>query len=86
MRCEGGHRHVHLISGRPAAAAIYPVKLCECLLRGHDITRKGLSTLALMSTVNGIEENEDLCDAGDNVVKADSGQYWDDLKGGKEGT
>ena len=81
VRCEGGHRHVHLISGRPAAAAIYPLDFCRCLLRGHDVTRKSLGTLASMSTVNGLEESEDLCDPADQVVKADSGQYWDDLKG-----
>ena len=31
--------------------------------------------------MNGLEESEDLCDPADQVVKADSGQYWDDLKG-----
>ena len=52
-RCTGGHRHVHLIGGRPPAAAIYPMDLCKCLLSGVDVTRKGLSILALMSTVSG---------------------------------
>ena len=80
VRCEGGHRHVHLISGRPAAAAIYPEKCCECLLRGYDITRKGFNAMALVSSVRGLEESEDLCDVGDNLVKADSGQYWDDFE------
>ena len=81
VRCCGGHRHVHLILGRPAAAAIYPIDLCKCMLRGYDITRKNLGSLASMSTVNGLEESEDLCDPADQIVKADSGQYWDDLKG-----
>jgi hypothetical protein len=81
VRCCGGHRHAHLISGRPAAAAIYPIDLCKCMLRGYDITRNNLGSLASMSTVNGLEESEDLCDPADQIVKADSGQYWDDLKG-----
>ena len=54
---------------------------CCFLLRGHDVTRKSLGTLAILSTSSGLEESEDLCDPADQVVKADSGQYWDDLKG-----
>ena len=42
---------------------------------------KGLGTLALMSTASGLGETEDLCDPADQVVKADVGQYWEDLKG-----
>ena len=56
VRRERGHRRVHLISGRPAAAAIYPVEFCKCLLRGLHVTRESLGTLASMSTVNGLEE------------------------------
>ncbi len=34
VRCRGGHRHVHLVSGRAAAAAEYPDGLCEAICRG----------------------------------------------------
>ena len=34
LRCDGGHRHVQLISGRPAAAQTYPPGLCEAIVRG----------------------------------------------------
>ena len=37
--------------------------------------------LAILSIASGLEELEDLCDPADQVVKADSGQHWDDLKG-----
>ena len=60
VRCEGGHRLVHLISGRPAAAAIYPVDFCRRLLRGHDVTRKGIGQLAILSIASGLKESEDL--------------------------
>jgi hypothetical protein len=33
-RCSGGHSHVRLLSGRAAAAAIYPPGLCRAVLRG----------------------------------------------------
>ena len=33
-RCRGGHTHVHLGGGRASAAQVYPVKLCEVILRG----------------------------------------------------
>ena len=36
-RCEGGHRHVHLISGRPAAAAEYPKEFCRSVLKAIGI-------------------------------------------------
>ena len=32
--CTGDHRHVHLLGGRAAKAAIYPPQLCEAILRG----------------------------------------------------
>ena len=28
-RCKGGHRHVHLLNGRAAAARVYPQDLCK---------------------------------------------------------
>ena len=79
-RCEGGHRHVALVSGRPKAAAVYLLKLCEEMVAGFDLTRRGLSELALLSFLGSVEEGADLCDPADNVVKADAGHYWDDLK------
>ena len=33
-RCRGGHSHVHLEGGRASAAQVYPVRLCEAILRG----------------------------------------------------
>ena len=78
-RCEGGHRHVVLVSGRPKAAAIYPEKLCEEIISGFDVTRRSLSEFALMQ-MGSVEESNDMCDPADGVVKADAGHYWDDLK------
>ena len=34
MFCTGDHRHVQLVGGRAAKAAIYPPQLCEAMLRG----------------------------------------------------
>ena len=33
-RCEGGHRHVHLISGRAKAAQEYTQEFCESVTKG----------------------------------------------------
>ena len=33
-RCDGGHAHVSLMSGRAAAAQVYPDMLCEAICRG----------------------------------------------------
>ena len=32
--CNGGHRHVHLVSGRAKHAQVYPEDLCLAILRG----------------------------------------------------
>ena len=34
FKCGGGHRHVHLLSGRAAKAAIYLDKLCSTICKG----------------------------------------------------
>ena len=34
VKCDGTHRHQHLIDGRAAKAAFYPVQLIEQILRG----------------------------------------------------
>jgi hypothetical protein len=31
---EQKHQHVHLIGGRARAAQVYPIKLCQCILKG----------------------------------------------------
>ena len=79
-RCEGGHLHVALVSGRPEAAAIYPIKMCEEIVAGFDPSRRGLAEFVLMQSSGIWEEAADMCDPADNVVKADAGHYWDDLK------
>ena len=32
--CDSSHRHQHLMSGRAAAAALYPPQLCKAICRG----------------------------------------------------
>ena len=34
VKCQGGHRHVHLMAGRAKAAAQYPPKFCRALCKG----------------------------------------------------
>jgi hypothetical protein len=33
-RCDRSHRHQHLVGGRAAAAAFYPLPLVRAILRG----------------------------------------------------
>ena len=33
-KCEGGHTHVHLMSGHAAGAQVYQEELCRAILRG----------------------------------------------------
>ena len=40
LRCSGGHRHVHLVSGRPKYAAIYPREFCRAIVKGYLLYRQ----------------------------------------------
>ena len=37
LRCTGDHRHVQLISGRPAAAQEYPEQFSEAIVHGVEM-------------------------------------------------
>ena len=39
-RCQGGHRHHHLLGGKAWEAAIHPPKFCQALLRGIHIEKE----------------------------------------------
>ena len=49
----GGHRHVHLISGKAKAAQVYPRKFCTAMCAGIATQKKlddfGLMAMPLMS-------------------------------------
>ena len=86
-RCQGGHRHVHLISGRPAAAAEYPAEFCRQILKAIGIWK-------VRQTVNTTEANElynlmefarqDLCCPEEAKIDEElEGKYIDDVKGGE---
>ena len=52
-KCCGGHRHVHLVSGRARAAQVYPRELCERICEGISVQRKleelGVEAIPVMS-------------------------------------
>ena len=80
LRCEGGHRHVHLLSGKAKAAAVYPAKMCEAVIKGLRMW------MGRAADVRGRELLEfsrpDLCDPSECELCDDSGGYYlDDLKG-----
>ena len=48
-KCDGSHKHVHLMGGRAAAAQVYPDELCEAILRGV-VNQKKADAQGLVST------------------------------------
>ena len=48
--CKGDHRHQHLLSGRAAAAAFYPLPLLKAILQGVSDTTKADQAIASMIT------------------------------------
>ena len=77
-RCKGCERHVHLISGRAAAAQVYPKALCRAIVRGiikqaqHDA-----GSIMCMQCTNEGEEDIASTQPEAEVWK----QYWDDISG-----
>ena len=69
---------MHLVSGRPAAAAIYPQQICESMVEAVDVWLKSKRE----SDINGFE-SRDLCDPKDDEwwgEEQENGYYWDDIK------
>ena len=84
--CSGGHRHVALMSGRAAKAAIYPDDFCRTMMRAVDTWIKSLDSPT--NALNGFLR-DDLCDPDDYNYDNDygghkeAGYYWDDVKDGR---
>ena len=51
LRCEGGHRHVHLVSGRAAAAAEYAPEFCRAVVTGISVHLQHVLTVCEMGSI-----------------------------------
>ena len=79
-RCIGGHRHIHLVSGRAKAAARYPDQLCRAMIKGFEFWKMGRHGGHLGSMVMEFAR-PGLCDPEEVKTEEESGRYIDDLKG-----
>ena len=78
VKCQGGHRHVHLMAGRARAAAHYPAKFCRSLCKGMRrqarVDASGmLSTLVLSAASDEVGEK--------SHIEEPWKKYWDDISG-----
>lgn len=91
-RCAGGHRHVHLVSGRAAGARVYPRGLCDAVCQGlvddYREHAEGRAAADADASVCLIEMNTDKLREGDlgarevcSLVHGGSA-VWDDVRGG----
>ena len=81
--CLGCPRHVPLMAGRAAGAAIYPRKLCQAVCRGVqkqlELDQMDLVSIPLVvddEELNSVEVNKIWSEA-----QRDGKQYWDDVSG-----
>ena len=93
-RCGGGHRHVHLMSGRAAKAAFYPPELCRTVVRAvaeqvREHKQKCIDNLDDgMRDINRVEKNTESMQEKDLTAREictlthGGDQCWDDVKGG----
>ena len=88
-QCEGGHRHVHLMSGRAKAAAEYTQDFCRAIVAGIEVYDQHLGE-ALSGETFLVDEGElnqfgsDMCDPSEEIPFAfnDWGYCVDDVRGG----
>ena len=79
LRCQGGHRHVRLESGRPALAARYPLELQDAFIDGmlvEDAKRNGVEAELLQ-----LATYPDMCDADEEEAIRGSLTGVDDVTG-----
>ena len=76
QKCSKTHRHVQLLSGRAAAAAIYPQKLCDAVLDGLEIevSHKFLNNLQGTKIPDGVEELHEPDHTGWEFIDDNSGK------------
>ena len=92
-RCDGSHKHQHLIGGRAAEAAIYPDPLCRAICQGlisQNREDNQPQQIRHIMTVNAGDKIEDMKYEDENEKKRKGieheeiemhGQSWDDLTG-----
>jgi len=80
-KCEGGHRHVHLESGRPRLAAEYPGALCDAILDGLEV--EIMKKREIQGKVLAVTEVADMCDPEEEREFRESMQAVDDVTGEK---
>ena len=76
-RCEGGHRHVHLVSGRPKDAAIYPPGFCSAIVKGFQMYKRRKEGEGKIGALLNFAR-ADLCDPEE---EENIGRFVDDIKG-----
>ena len=79
-RCPGGHRHVHLVEGRARAAAVYPERMCEAVVKAVQLwqaRRAGGPDRRQLFEFS----RSDLCEPVESKRLDDVGYFLDDIKG-----
>ena len=83
-RCQGCERHVHLLGGKAAGAAVYPRELCLAICRGARLQMKLDANELVMLEVDGELDADEIAELNAVKCKEDAGQwykYWGDVSG-----
>ena len=78
-KCLGGHRHVHLESGRPRLAQEYPPALCDAILDGLEVELQ--LRVQEGGRLYGVHQYEDMCDKEEEKIIRESMTAIDDNTG-----
>ena len=81
-RCCGGHRHVQLVSGRLAAAAVCPPTCCSEFLKSFEMHMRLQDQDRQRGFIREVARR-DLCDPSEVEIDIEVGRYVDDVKGGE---
>jgi len=78
VKCNGGHRHVHLMAGRARAAAHDPAKFCRALCKGMRrqarVDASGMMSAVVLNAVS--DEVGEI-----SHIEEPWKKYWDDISG-----
>ena len=75
-RCPGDHAHQELLSGRAAAAAVYPDELVRAIIMGADDQRRREGTTLPAGLLSALDSGTAIYDLAKDDAEIANGPEW----------
>jgi len=80
-RCRGGHRHVHLVSGRAGPCAHYPPALVDAMLKCLEMEKRALNNGGGLCSLDELHPEEPMCENCEEYAGFYDDLTWEPLDG-----